>query len=396
MKFHKHIYEDKEEVLSLERKHDYLIIEFSDTIFYPGGGGQPHDTGILENNNFKGEVVEVFKQGKKILHKVKVKNGLLKKGDKVILKINKKNRDKIVRMHTGEHIFYKSLEKAIPSLKLKKIDLDLDESSLYVNSKKLTWDNIFKAESLANSIIEKDLPIIEHHMKKEDAVRLGKLRIKPERIKSDNIRIIEVKDFDWSACMGCHAETTGFVGNILVTNYHQTKGGYEIKFKVNVKKDLYDLADTARKTASMLNTNNEKVTQIIQKMIDESAEYKEKFREVSAMLLDNHNKEKIKDIDFFYAIVDDVEKKQLIDKSNELLKEKTLVCFVSKKEEKSIVILNRSDDLKIDISELLKRVLGKFNGKGGGRDNFAMGSFDKGNEKAFLDLLKQQLNNSIS
>ena len=69
MKYHKQIYEDKQRITSLEKKDSFLFIEVEDTIFYPGGGGQPHDTGVIENNNFQGKVVEVFKKEDKIIHK---------------------------------------------------------------------------------------------------------------------------------------------------------------------------------------------------------------------------------------------------------------------------------------------------------------------------------------
>lgn len=391
MKYHNHIYEDKQKIVSVEKQDSFLLIEVEDTIFYPGGGGQPHDTGIIKNNNFNGEVVEVFKQDNKIIHKVKVSKGNLKVGEHVILKINKENREKIIRMHTGEHVFYKSLEKAIKDLKLKKIDLDLEESSIFVDAVNLTWDDVFKAEELANSLIEKDLPIIEHIMTRDEAINFDKLRIKAERIKSDTIRIIEVKDFDYSACMGCHAKTTGFVGNILVTNFHQAKGGYEIRFKANVKKDLFELAKSARKTASFLNTSHDQVLDKIKKLIEESEQYKEKFRELSIMLLNNYKTEKIKNIDFIYAVVEDIEKKQLIDKLNELLKEKTIVCFISKQGERATIIINSSDDLKLNTPELMNKVLAKFNGKGGGKDSFAMGSVDSGKVDEFLKCLKEEL-----
>ena len=396
MKYHKHIFEDKQKVLNVEKKESFLLVETKDTIFYPGGGGQPHDTGIIENNNFLGEVIEVFKEDNKIIHKLKVSKGNLKIRDEVVLKINKENREKIVRMHTGEHIFYKSLEKSIPTLNLKKIDLDLNESSIFVEAVKLDWDDVFKAEELANSLIEQDLPIVEHNMTREEAINSDKLRIKPERIKSDTIRVIEVKDFDYSACMGCHAKTTGYVGNILVTNFHIAKGGYEIRFKTNVKSDLFDLAKTARKVISLLGTDNENVLDKIKKIINESEQYKEKFRALSAMLLDNYKQEKIKDINFISAVVEEVEKKQLIDKSTELLKGKTIVCFISVEGERATIIFNSSQDLKLNAPEFLNKVLAKFDGKGGGRDSYAMGSLEAEKTEEFLISLKQELNSSFS
>ena len=81
-----------------------------------------------------------------------------------------------------------------------------------------------------------------------------------------------------------------------------------------------------------------------------------------------------------------MEKKQLVDKSAELAKENTVVCFVNISEGKATVLLNCSEDTGIDAPELLGRVLSKCGGKGGGRGNFAMGSAD---EKYAEDITKE-------
>jgi len=368
------LFEDKATVKSIEKKEDLLLIELDDTIFYPGGGGQPCDYGIIKNENFVGKVVKVYKEKDKILHKIKPKKGTLQENDSVIMHIDEDRRIKLVRMHTGEHVLFKALEKVFGKVTLKKIDLDENESSLFINTGKLTWDGLFKAEEMVNKIIEEDKPIIEKHYTKEEAIKLAKLRIKPERIKSDTVRVVEVQDFDWSACTGIHAKTTGFVGNLLITKFHFVKGSWEIRYKTNVKKSLYDFAKITRKSASLLETDTDNILSSIKRLQEETADYKEKFRQLSYNLLDSYEQEKINNINFISKVVEEVEKKQLIDKSASLLKEKTVVFFVNKKEDRAMVLLNTSEDLKLNASELLNKVLSKFKGKGGGRNNFAMGS----------------------
>ena len=76
----------------------------------------------------------------------------------------------------------------------------------------------------------------------------------------------------------------------------------------------------------------------------------------------------------------------MIEKSASLLKEKTVVFFVNKEDGRAMVLLNTSEDLKINAPELLNKVLSKFKGKGGGRNNFAMGSVE---EKYVDDVVKE-------
>ncbi len=379
------LFEDKATVKSVENKDGFLLIELDDTIFYPGGGGQPCDLGIIKTDSFDGEVVNVYRENDKIIHEVKFK-GTLKEKDSVTLKIDEDRRIKLVRMHTGEHVLFKALEKIFGDVKLKKIDLDENESSLFINTEKLTWEGLFKAEEIVNKIIEEDKPMIEKKYTKEEAIQLGKLRIKPERIKGEFVRVVEVDDFDWSACTGIHAKTTGFVGNLLITKFNFVKGSWEIRYKTNVKKSLYDLAKITREAASLLGTDTDAILSTIKRLQEESENYKEKFREISYNLLDSYDKEEINNINFISKVVEEVEKKQLIEKSAALLKEKTVVFFVNKEDGRAMVLFNSSEDLKINAAELLNKVLSKFKGKGGGRNNFAMGSVE---EKYVDDVVKE-------
>jgi len=66
------------------------------------------------------------------------------------------------------------------------------------------------------------------------------------------------------------------------------------------------------------------------------------------------------------------------------------VCFVNKLEGKAMVLMNTSKEF--NAPKLLKKAISKFNGKGGGRDNFAMGSVELKYSNNIIDELKQILN----
>ncbi len=383
------VFEDEQEVTNVE-KSKFLLVKFKDTIFYPGGGGQPCDTGTIETKNFLGEVVDVYKEKDKIIHKVNPKKGTLKKGDKARLKIDKEKKIKIIKMHTGEHVLFKSIEKSAENVSLVKITLGEDESVLFIKAKELTWERLFKAEELANRIIKEDREVIEKEYPKKEAIELGKLRIKPDKIKSDTVRVVQVKDFDWSACTGTHAKSTGFIQNILISHFSVTKGSWEIRFKTDVEAELFKLSQITRKTASLLQTDTRNVFNYIEKLQEDVDLYKEKYRNLSSKLLDYYKEEEINGIHFVYNIVEGVEKKQLTDKANSLQKGKTVVCFINKMEKRNTILLN-SSGLDINIPKLLNKVISKYNGKGGGRDNFAMGSLESGNEKAVIEGIQKEL-----
>ena len=376
-------------VTNIEEKDGFLLIELDDTIFYPAGGGQPCDTGIIKNNYFEGKVVDVSKKDGKIVHKVKVVDGTLKINDKVICEHSIKRRLNLIRMHSGEHVFMGALLKTIKDIKVDKVRLDKDESSLFVICKNLTWEQIFEAEKLANKIIKEDRDIIVKEVSKEEAKKIKGLRIKLDRIKSESIRIVEVKDHDLSACAGTHALKTGFIGNILITKFNLVKGTYEIRFKTNVSEDLFELAYISRKTASIIRKEPNQIPEFVENLMKENERKTTKLRELSANLVKEFKQEKIGEINFVYNIFDEVEKKQLIDQAASLKKEKTVVCFLNKLGDNAQIIIVASEDSGFKANELLKELMEKFNGKGGGRDNFAMGSIKADFSEKVIETLKE-------
>ena len=86
----------------VESIKDDKFVVLDKTAFYPSGGGQPHDTGIMVYNNEEYPVVYVGKFSGKISHEVS-KPGL-KAGDRVVGKINWDRRYRFMRMHTAAHL----------------------------------------------------------------------------------------------------------------------------------------------------------------------------------------------------------------------------------------------------------------------------------------------------
>ena len=297
---------------------------------------------------------------------------------------------KISKMHTGEHILYKSLEKFIPDIEMVKVDLDEHESSIFIKCNELNWDVLFKSENLANQIIDEEREILTHIISKDELDEwTDKLRIKLERIKDDKIRIIEVKDFDYSACFGTHVNKSNEISNVFITKFNQVKGKWEIRFVVDTKEKLYDYASVSRISAELLETDMTSVNDEIKRLQNQIEDYKIRYREISKKLLDFNKHEKINDINLIYNIVEDIPKKQLIDKSSELLNDKTIVLFINLNEDRATVLLNISSDLKINAPKLLNKLLLKFDGKGGGRDNFAMGSISNQDLAKVIDEFKK-------
>jgi len=391
MKYHEaEVYEQTSRVKSLEQDGSDTLVELGESIFYPGGGGQPCDLGQLSAHGFKAEVIEVFKRGDRELHRLSSVRGSIKPGDDVEQHLDAGRRLALVRMHTGEHVLFKALQNVIKDIELDKISLEVKESRLYVKCKDLNWDRLGEAEAIANRVIWESRPVKTRLVKKDAAASMPELRIRLDRIKSDTIRIVEVEGFDTAACKGIHVKNTTQVGNILITGFNIVKGSYEIRFKTNARQELFELALAAREAASQLGVQPSRIHETITSLQQDLEAMKKQLRSLEAERLANisdDEKKEIGSITLITKTTDNFDQKQITQIAGRLSEDaKTIVAIANRQEGRTTLTLMASADLNIDAPKLLKETLAKFSGKGGGRGQFATGSAEAGAEEVITAL----------
>jgi len=291
-----------------------------------------------------------------------------------------------MRAHTGEHIFFKSLQTIVPEIKLEKNRFDVEESKIYVTGAYLEWEQVIEAESLANKIIDENRTITESDYSKEEAMKIADLRIKPERIPGDIVRVVRIKDFDIAACKGVHFHSSGGVGNFVVTALGRSSNNYEINFKTN--ENLFQYVKIARQAAKIMGTSSNELPKLIESMKDELAKMKEKYRKLATEKAKQVHEEKINDITFIWNIIEGADKRMLTETAGKFCIDGKIVCLIDS--EVNFVILMAGKDSKINAVPILNSALAHFEGKGGGRDKLAMGTF-KGNPEDFLVVLRKKL-----
>ncbi len=389
--YYRDVHELHTNVHAVQQKGSSLLVTFDDTLFYPGGGGQPHDLGRVESATFSGTITSVDEKDD-VMHTIVPLHGELNKGDHVKLILDTKRREALVRMHTGEHILFKSVQKTIPDTLLDKIDLGEEESKLFIHCKSLSWQQLFAAERLANSIIAENRSITEKEHRKQDALSIEGLRIKPERIPGDTVRVITIDRFDLSACRGVHGHSTGIVGSVLITHYSKTAKGAELRFKTCALKDAFELAAITRDAAALLGVPTQELLAHIERLQKEVLSLKEKYRAAAGKLALAAQREQAGRVTLVWNLTSGVEKKQLSDTSLALCTEGCVVLLIDT-DAISTVVLATHASTGIDAAKLLSELLAHMGGKGGGRERLAMGSFT-GSVDSFLSLIKEQLSKS--
>ena len=222
------------EVLNQYEHDGKFYVTLNQTLFYPGGGGQPCDLGFIEfvspsQGEMSGtdrevvEVLEVIEDGENIIHVLN--HELQNKNVHGVL--NWDRRFELMQQHLGEHIFAGMLYN-LHGLHTARMRIEGDNVSIDIDTQ--TDENvIFEAEAAANEAVWKDIPV-EILYPSMDEVKANARKLPPEK-STQPIRIVKIQDVDYVPCCGVHVNSTGQVGLIKITSFENHKGGKRIYLK---------------------------------------------------------------------------------------------------------------------------------------------------------------------
>ena len=193
------------------------------TAFYPTSGGQPFDTGRLGTT----DVVNTIDDGERVLHVVSAlpRGDRLNVGEAVHGEIDWTRRFDHMQQHTGQHVLSAAFDRV----------LDNRTMSFHMGGESATIDLAREASSVdvercvdeANRVVWEDRPVTIRFASPEEAARLP---LRKEPVREGPLRLIEVADFDLSACGGTHVARTGEIGLIAVTAAEKFRGGSRLTF----------------------------------------------------------------------------------------------------------------------------------------------------------------------
>ena len=197
----------------VESVKDDKFIVLDKSAFYPSGGGQPNDIGVIVCNGEEYPVVYVGKFSGKISHEV-AKPGL-KEGDRIIGRIDWDRRYKLMRMHTSAHIidavFYQK-ENALCTGN----QIGVDKTRIDFSSETLTREKMEEYVRLSNEIAKKGIEVKIYTMKREEAMKIpGIVKLAgamPPEIHE--LRIVEIPGVDIQADGGTQVKNTSEIGEI--------------------------------------------------------------------------------------------------------------------------------------------------------------------------------------
>jgi alanyl-tRNA synthetase len=355
-------------------------IVLDQTAFYPTSGGQVFDQGRLLSNadEIRVEQVEETENGE-IVHYISPSDlTKVQPGQKVRGFIDTLRRHDHMQQHSGQHVLSAAFERLY---KIATLSFHMGQESCTIDlaTEKLTDDQIKKAESLANRIVFENRSVQIRSVPLEEAKSLG-LRKLPE-VGKDELRLIDIADFDLCACGGTHVQGTGQIGAIFVRKMEKVKQGFRVEFVAGDRALFTARRDyeTLTQAAALFSANIYELPKQVTKTLDEiksAQKVQHKLLEELAEFWAGELASDAPGMANFHLVkhvFNDRELPFVKLLAQKLARHERVVALLGTTVGQPSIVLSRSADVDVDVSALLKNALASVGGRGGGTKDLAQG-----------------------
>jgi len=195
-------------------------VELESTYFYPESGGQEADRGRLGT----ARVVDVQADDDgRVWHVLDVG---FAGGDAVEAEVDWPRRFEHMQQHTGQHVLSAAFERELGATTVSS-HLGEERNSIDLDLRDAGWPDIERIERVTNAVIWEDREVVRHWVDDEGVKRFA-LRKPPKA--SGRIRIVEIPDWDVSACGGTHTRRTGEVGLVKIVRWERVRDSLRFEF----------------------------------------------------------------------------------------------------------------------------------------------------------------------
>lgn len=366
-----HLTEFEAKVLSCEPVNPDILpghsgeyaAELDRTAFFPEGGGQYADTGVLGGVR----VTDVQEKDGRILHLLE---GPLEPGTCVSGRIDWEERFMKMQQHSGEHIVSGLVHSAFGynnvGFHLGSEDCTMDFDG------ELSKEQLVHIEQEANRAVWKNLKIQALYPSAEELARMeyrSKIEIEGQ------VRIIVVPGYDVCACCAPHVSYTGEIGLIKLTHVQRYKGGARVTMLCGVRalQDYEVKQEQAGEISALLCAKGNEIAESVRHLRDEADNLKYELGEKEKKLIAVKAEMIPKDGKPVCIFTEDIEGDSMRLLMNLVLEAGHNVCAVfhgNDSEGYRYVIGSRTQNMR----ELVKEFNAAFDGRGGGKPEMVQGT----------------------
>lgn len=402
--------EAEAKILATVEGDGYVDIVLNKTPFYAECGGQTGDSGIIENDNLKAEVLTTFKVNNLFVHRSKVINGEITIGETVNAVIDLKKREEIRLHHTSAHLLQSALIKVLGD-DVHQAGSQVEENRMrfdFTFNRAMTPDEIFKTEEIMNNWIAKGYTVTTDIMDIEQAKLTGATALFGEKY-DEVVRVVSIGDgkicISKEFCAGTHARNIRDLRLAKIVSEGAISAGTR-RIELVVSKAAFDLMNSkvkeVDKLSLMFKVHFEEIIERVEKLQDENRDLNkkiEKLEEENARAKFATFASKAETIDggkLFISKIEDATP----------LAAKLGVEFLAQKLGESIIVLANSKTVVAKVSDSFTakginagKIVGEIaratGANGGGRPNFAQGGVkDASKLDEILEKIENELKNT--
>ena len=350
------------------------------TAFYPTSGGQIHDTGwISSSDKDKVRVAEVVEEEDgRVVHYIEADKAP-ERGTRIRGVIDPARRRDHMQQHSGQHVLSAAFIRLF-NMPTVSFHMGEEACSIDLDTPAIQPPQVEEVELLANQIVQENRPVEIRFVTQQTAQDLG-LR-KPPRTDKDELRLIDIQNFDLSACGGTHVANTGQIGSILLRKVEKVRQGSRVEFVCGqravktARRDYLTLTDAA----ALFSGHIWDVPQQVKKSLEEiKTEGKAREHllaelaelEASRLLVETSSQGQRKVVVRSYADRDLTFIRLLAQKITRL--DPTSVALLGAGLEQASLVFAQTKGSPLDLGSLLKEIVAANGGKGGGSRDMAQG-----------------------
>jgi alanyl-tRNA synthetase len=350
------------------------------TAFYPTSGGQIFDTGVISTEDEKLRITEVVDtEDGRIVHYLETPPKSLRPGAKIRGQVDATRRRDHMQQHTGQHVLSAAFVRLfnIPTVSFHMGD---DYSSIDLDTPTLSKDQIEAAERLANEIILENRAVDIRFVTREEAGNLGLRKLPPA--ERDELRLIDIRDFDLSACGGTHVNQTGQIGCVLLRKTEKVRQGWRVEFVAGQRAVATARRDftTLTEAAGLFSAYIYDVPQQARKSLDEIRSLRKQYEQAeeelaeaqaAALLAETPESGGGKLVVRTFADRDMNSMKLLAQKLTR--RASNVVALLATTSPQPSLVFAQSTGQPYDMGALMKQTMSKLSGRGGGSKDMAQG-----------------------
>ena len=259
-------------VESLEREGKYALV-LDRTSFYPTSGGQVHDTGwLVLPDEREVPVIEVAEEDSgRILHFIQTQSAsdAFPVGTAVRGSIDTARRRDHMQQHSGQHVLSAAFVRLF-NMPTVSFHMGPETCTIDLETSGLSPKQAEEAERLANEVVLEDRALSIRFVPLDEARQLGLRKLPPKQ--AGDLRLIDITDFDLTACGGTHVCSTGQIGAILLRKMERVKQGVRVEFVCGLRAVTTARRDyqTLSEAAALHSAHIHDLPQQIRKSLEES------------------------------------------------------------------------------------------------------------------------------